>query len=106
MGSGVTQRQLGPSSGGREASAGWGPTRSTLDAGAGQADMGTRAQWLSEATPRCLAMQSRLSPQAALTHSHLTKLSLKWVGAAFDRTQTAFLTCLSPGSSSVGLSIF
>lgn len=96
-----------PAEGGRDASTGREPTRSLLDAGARRrADMGTRADGLSKPTPRCLAMQSRLSPQAALTHSHLTKLSLKWVGAAFDRTQTAFLTCLYPAFSSVSFSIF
>lgn len=94
--------------GDRDESIGREPTGSLLDAGARRrrADMGTRTDGLSKPTPRCLAMQSRLSPQAALTHSHLTKLSLKWVGAAFDRTQTAFLTCLYPAFSSVSFSIF
>lgn len=40
-------------------------------------------------------------PGGCPSHSHLTKLSLKWAGAASDRTQTAFLTCLSAGWSSV-----
>lgn len=98
-----------PALGGRDSSTGREPTRSLLDAGArlgSGVDMGTRTDWLSEPTPRCLAMQSRLSPQAALTHSHLTKLSLMWLGAAFDRSQTAFLTCLYPAFSSVSFSIF
>lgn len=63
MGSGVTRRQLGSSTGGREANAGKEPARSPLDAGARQADVGTWPDWLSEPTPRCLAMQSRLSPR-------------------------------------------
>lgn len=66
--------------GGRKASPGRVPGASHKQQVLGQGRHGTETPWLSAPTPACCRIQSRLSlqPEAAWTHSHLTKLSLKW----------------------------
>ena len=80
------ESSLAPGLEGRKASPGRAPARIPPQSRCwGRAARGRRTTrlWLLAPTPACCIIQSRLSPPAAaaLTHSHLTKLSLKWAGS-------------------------